>query len=166
MDMSLIIAPRPHLTTLQITATMRDLITQGQWLHQANFTCMQTQDHGQHSKVQNFDQILIIVSAGPDTEHAFIMNHVHLNPRMVRFHGHLVPTARPDPCPKDLWPSLHDMHMQKKPVAKHHVFSAAFFSLSDIRSGASLFVLNLPLPSAAVSTFFLTIWTTSSSSRL
>ena len=48
----------------------------------------------------------------------------------------------------------------------HHVFSAAFFSLSDIRKGASLFVLNLPRPSAAVSTFFFTIWTTSSSSRL
>ena len=52
---------------------------------------------------------------------------------------------------------IHDLHNIQNPAEQHHVFSAAFFSLSDIRSGASLFVLNLPLPSAAVSTFFLTI---------
>ena len=36
------------------------------------------------------------------------------------------------------------------------VLSAGFFSLSDIRRGASLLDLNLPRPSAAASTFFFT----------
>ena len=47
------------------------------------------------------------------------------------------------------------------------VFKGAFFSRSAILAGWLLTVLNLPLrPSLSVLTFFFTIWTTSSSSRL
>ena len=47
-----------------------------------------------------------------------------------------------------------------------HVFKAAFFSLSDILTGLSLFDLKRPLPSSLLATLVFTSCTTSSSSKL